>query len=137
MSEWKLIQTAPTDGTVVLVCWQGHDVVTFGSCREGRRARDGMPTTGYSWPVLWGNYPTHWMPKPAAKKSPIQEAICATTPQRMSKMDTITGIHLMRVGDYVIVKAEIDGRWCEVIRERHDGSFSHIVEPSGIREAAR
>ncbi len=45
----------------------------------------------------------------------------------------VTGIHLVRLGDYVIVKAEIDGKWVEVIREHHDGSFSHIVEPLGMR----
>lgn len=45
----------------------------------------------------------------------------------------VTGIHLVRIGGYVIVKAEIDGKWVEVIREWHDGSFSHIVEPLGMR----
>lgn len=45
----------------------------------------------------------------------------------------ITGIHLVRLGGYVVVKAEIDGQWVEVIREWHDGSFSHIVEPLGMR----
>lgn len=45
----------------------------------------------------------------------------------------VTGIHLVRLGDYVIVNAEIDGKWVEVIREHHDGSFSHIVEPLGMR----
>lgn len=47
----------------------------------------------------------------------------------------VTGIHLLRLGDYVIVNAEIDGRWVEVIREIHDGSFSHIVEPGGMISA--
>lgn len=37
------------------------------------------------------------------------------------------------LGDHVVVKAEIDGEWIEVIREWHDGSFSHIVEPLGMR----
>lgn len=45
----------------------------------------------------------------------------------------VNGIHLVRHGDYVIVKAEIDGRWVEVIREHYDGSFSHIIEPLGMR----
>ncbi len=45
----------------------------------------------------------------------------------------VTGIHLVRIGGHVIVKAEIDGQWVEVIREWHDGSFSHIVEPLGMR----
>jgi hypothetical protein len=45
----------------------------------------------------------------------------------------VTGIHFVRLGDYVVVKVEIDGKWVEVIREHHDGSFSHIVEPLGMR----
>lgn len=45
----------------------------------------------------------------------------------------VTGIHLVRLGDYVVVNAEIDGKWVEVIREYHDDSFSHIVEPLGMR----
>lgn len=48
----------------------------------------------------------------------------------------VTGIHLLQLGDYVIVRAEIDGRWVEVIREHHEGSFSHIVEPGGMRRCA-
>jgi hypothetical protein len=53
----------------------------------------------------------------------------------MSKQEAIpvTGIHLLRLGDHVVVKAEIDGTWIEVIREWHDGNFSHIVEPAGMR----
>lgn len=47
----------------------------------------------------------------------------------------VTGIHLKRIGDYVIVSAEIGGRWVDVINERHDGSFSHIVEPGGMLKA--
>lgn len=45
----------------------------------------------------------------------------------------VTGIHLVRIGDYVIVRAEMDGKWVDVIKEHHDGSFSHIVEPLGMR----
>lgn len=48
----------------------------------------------------------------------------------------VSGIHLFRVGEHVVVSVEINGQWVEVIRERHDGAFSHIVEPSGIRQAA-
>jgi hypothetical protein len=48
----------------------------------------------------------------------------------------ITGLHLMRLGDYVRVNVEIDGRWVQVISERHDGAFSHIVEPGGMLKAA-
>jgi hypothetical protein len=45
-------------------------------------------------------------------------------------------IWLRREGDYVVVLVEhkIDGGsvWVEVIREHHEGPFSHIIEPSGI-----
>lgn len=45
----------------------------------------------------------------------------------------VSGIMLRRSGDRVIVEAEIDGRWVEVIDELHDSSFSHIVEPAGMK----
>ena len=45
----------------------------------------------------------------------------------------ISGIMLRRSGDRVIVEAEIDGRWVEVIDEFHDSNFSHIVEPAGMK----
>ncbi len=45
-------------------------------------------------------------------------------------------IRLYRLGQHVVVAIEVieDGRsrWVEVIRERYDGCFSHIVEPDGI-----
>jgi hypothetical protein len=46
----------------------------------------------------------------------------------------ISAIHLVRIGDYVHVKAEIDGRFVTVIKERADGSFSHIVEEGGMQK---
>lgn len=48
----------------------------------------------------------------------------------------VTGIHLVRIGDNVIVNAEIDGKWVTVIEEYADSRFSHIIEPSGMRAAA-
>jgi hypothetical protein len=47
----------------------------------------------------------------------------------------VSGIWLAREGEYIIVRAEVDGVWVEVIREHHDGPFSHIVEDNGIRAA--
>jgi len=47
----------------------------------------------------------------------------------------VTGIWLVRSGGHAVVLAEIDGVWVEVIREGYDGSFSHIVEPGGMRWA--
>jgi hypothetical protein len=44
-------------------------------------------------------------------------------------------IWLRREGDYVLVLVEDSiGEWVEVIREHHDGQYSHIVEPRGIEE---
>jgi hypothetical protein len=54
----------------------------------------------------------------------------------MQEPVSVQGIHLFRNGDHVVVSVEIEGRWVEVIREWHDGAFSHIVEPNGIRRAA-
>ena len=48
----------------------------------------------------------------------------------------IRAVHLVRIGDDVIVKVESGGEWIEVIRECHDSLFSHIVEELGM-EAAR
>lgn len=56
------------------------------------------------------------------------------TPQKQPV--EITGIHLVRIGEYAIVTAEIDGKWIEVIRERADDSYSHIVSADGMRSAA-
>ena len=47
----------------------------------------------------------------------------------------VTGIWLVRIGNEAIVRAEIDGAWVDVIREGFDGSYSHIVEPGGMRRA--
>ncbi len=44
----------------------------------------------------------------------------------------VMGIRLRKDGEHTIVDAEIGGVWIEVIRERSDGEFCHIVEPSGI-----
>lgn len=39
---------------------------------------------------------------------------------------------------YAVVSIEVEPRrWIEIIRERADGCYSHIVEPSGIETALR
>jgi hypothetical protein len=35
-------------------------------------------------------------------------------------------------GDYVILSIETEKGWVELIRERLDSPFSHIIEPAGI-----
>jgi vacuolar-type H+-ATPase subunit I/STV1 len=44
----------------------------------------------------------------------------------------VMGIRLRKDVEYTIVDAEIGGAWIEVIRERSDGEFCHIVEPDGM-----
>ncbi len=48
---------------------------------------------------------------------------------------SVSGVWLRRVGDNAVVAVEIDGRWRDVIIERSEGNFSHIVEVSGIAKA--
>ncbi len=47
----------------------------------------------------------------------------------------VKGIWLRRIGDEVQVLAEGEDGWRIIITEPIDGSFSHIVEPSGIASA--
>jgi hypothetical protein len=44
----------------------------------------------------------------------------------------VLGIRLRKDGEHTVVDAEIGGTWIEVIRERTDGEFCHIIEPSGM-----
>jgi hypothetical protein len=46
----------------------------------------------------------------------------------------ITAVWLKRLGDRVLVEAEIGGRWVPLIEEHFDGAFSHIIETGGIRK---
>lgn len=48
------------------------------------------------------------------------------------EMCPVEGIRLRKEGEYTVVDAEIGGSWIEVIRERSDGEFCHIVEASGM-----
>jgi len=44
---------------------------------------------------------------------------------------TVSAIWLRRSSDEVVVEAEIDGVWREVVREYCEGPFSHIAEARG------
>jgi hypothetical protein len=44
-------------------------------------------------------------------------------------------IMLVAEGDHAVVKIEVNGKWIELIRERLDSPFSHIVESTGIENA--
>lgn len=47
----------------------------------------------------------------------------------------ITAVHLKRIGNKAIVAIEVDGRWVDVIEERADDSYSHIIELTGLQTA--
>ena len=49
----------------------------------------------------------------------------------------ISGVWLRKTGGRVIVAVEFGGKWIDVITEREEGQFSHIVEPGGILEGVR
>lgn len=45
-------------------------------------------------------------------------------------------LHLVAEGEYAVLKIEVEkGKWVELIRERLDSPFSHIIEPLGIERA--
>lgn len=73
---WHPIETAPKDGTEVLLWWRaeiGHDVVDFWASGHWKRLGDGSAgwigesfhasEPGY-WTRLICERPTHWMPLP-------------------------------------------------------------------------
>jgi hypothetical protein len=59
--------------------------------------------------------------------------LARTNQRRVRDAISISGIFLRREGEHAVVEVEVDGRWVEICREHMDGSFSHIVEPVGIR----
>lgn len=46
---------------------------------------------------------------------------------------TYHALHLLAEGEYAVLKIEVNGKWVELIRERLDSPFSHIIEPLGIQ----
>ena len=71
MGEWKSIETAPDDGTSVLV--SDGKRVWMSSRHKGRRSRDGMPLDGRDWSYSWpAHYPTHWMFLPEPSKDALK-----------------------------------------------------------------
>lgn len=55
------------------------------------------------------------------------------TNERIGRTDIpVMGIRLRKEGSDTIVDAEIAGAWIELIRERSDGNFCHIIEPDGM-----
>lgn len=70
MDEWKLIETAPRDGTTVFAQnWQTaqRGMVHFNGQGEWEMV-DGLT----NMPMGIGFYPTHWMPLPKQPEHPNQ-----------------------------------------------------------------
>lgn len=76
MSEWQPIETAPKDGTVIIV-WTNHDEVEVTSWYQTKGyGYEPVPGTEFFREVRgkvlyegWnGNTPTHWMPLPEPPK---------------------------------------------------------------------
>lgn len=69
MSEWRPIETAPKDGTWVLVCGNGWDVqmAWFALNRRINKAywKNSLEWDDYD---LADKHPTHWMPLPEPPK---------------------------------------------------------------------
>ena len=63
--KWRLISTAPKDGTVVLAIIAGYDFAV--SARW--HIKHGNWYTGVRWSRARNYTPTHWMPLPAAPGS--------------------------------------------------------------------
>jgi len=65
MSEWQPIETAPKDGTEILIFVDGHREVSHFEAGE-----TGWPWVDYSGTSAWRiDLPTHWMPLPAPPAS--------------------------------------------------------------------
>lgn len=47
-------------------------------------------------------------------------------------MSNYNALMLRSEGEYAILEIEVNGEWKELIRERLDSPFSHIIEPLGI-----
>jgi hypothetical protein len=60
------------------------------------------------------------------------QAAYSVMEKRLGELEE-AAIALRRLGDFAVVSVLLkDGRDIELIRERYDGNFSHIIEPSGI-----
>jgi len=65
MSEWQLIETAPRDGTTILIGWfylPGQYSIHTAMWHQTEKAWCGVHTLFTRDP---GNQPTHWMPLPS------------------------------------------------------------------------
>lgn len=68
-SDWRPIETAPRDGTAIILYRPTHNEVATGRYDRNQHARtprpyweDMRPYLGVTW--MRDNVPTHWMPLP-------------------------------------------------------------------------
>lgn len=69
MSEWQLIETAPKDGTIVLLARRGIKGCVFTARYHNGLWMDDWLGVDYSNTV----YPTHWQPLPAPPEKEGEE----------------------------------------------------------------
>ncbi len=64
---WQLIETAPKDGTEILL-WTTDGLYAAAWCPKGRYGRSAGWHTydGYEWHIIHSNPPTAWRQQPAA-----------------------------------------------------------------------
>jgi hypothetical protein len=63
LKSWQPMETAPKDGTNVLVCW--HDGATASMFAVGHNLGDGRRWQNtHDWLHNERSWPTHWMPVP-------------------------------------------------------------------------
>ena len=53
----------------------------------------------------------------------------------MLKSVAISGVHLLREGNYLVVRVKFGEEWIEIIREIANTQFDRKVEPSDIVRA--
>lgn len=41
-------------------------------------------------------------------------------------------LHLRAEGEFAILEIQVNGKWIQLIKERLDSAFSHIINPVGI-----
>ena len=74
MSEWQPIESAPKDGTKILLYYQDRSRVVCGHWYWDGYAKKPRPYWTSDNEQLWGRYfhretsPTHWMPLPEPPK---------------------------------------------------------------------
>lgn len=82
-ADWQPIETAPKDGTVVMIHERWEDVPIFASWRNGRWYADTSNYDGDAgvYDTICQQNVTHWQPLPAAPRHEPGEAIDGASPE--------------------------------------------------------